>query len=148
MSAATPTRVTPYYFVPSPSRHPAMAALGLFFVILGAAQWINGYDWGQWSFLLGLVIWLATLFVWFRDAIGESEGGMYSERVDVSYRWSMSWFIFSEVMFFGAFFGALYWARVHSPSAVGAVRFPDIPLYQGFGAPLRLESDLRDCEVT
>jgi cytochrome c oxidase subunit 3 len=111
----------PYYFVPSPSRHPAMVALGLGLVILGAGQWVNGAGWGKWSLLLGVVTWLATLFVWFRDAIGESEGGMYSERVDVSYRWSMSWFIFSEVMFFGAFFGALYWARAFSLPMLGDI---------------------------
>ena len=119
MSAATPHGITPYYFVPSPSSHPAMAALGLFFVIFGAGQWINGVGWGEYSLILGLVIWLATLFVWFKQAIGESEGGVYSERVDVSFRWSMSWFIFSEVMFFAAFFGALYWARVHSIPVLG-----------------------------
>ena len=119
MSAATPQGITPYYFVPSPSSHPAMAALGLFFVIFGAGQWINGVGWGEYSLILGLVIWLATLFVWFKQAIGESEGGLYSERVDVSFRWSMSWFIFSEVMFFAAFFGALYWARVHSIPVLG-----------------------------
>jgi cytochrome c oxidase subunit 3 len=71
--------------------------------------------------LAGIVIWLTTLFVWFRDAIGESEGGMYSDRVDVSFRWSMSWFIFSEVMFFGAFFGALYWARAYSLPMLGDI---------------------------
>lgn len=119
MSAATPQGVTPYYFVPSPSRHPVMAATGLFLVILGAGQWVNGHGWGAWSLLAGLVVWLGTLFFWFRDAIGESEGGLYSERVDVSYRWSMSWFIFSEVMFFAAFFGALYWARVHALPMLG-----------------------------
>ena len=119
MSAATPHGVTPYYFVPSPSGLPAMASLGLFCVILGAGQWVNGVGWGAYSLLLGLVIWLSTLFVWFRQAIGESEGGLYSERVDVSFRWSMSWFIFSEVMFFAAFFGALYWARVHSVPTLG-----------------------------
>ena len=111
MSAATPHGATPYYFVPSPSRHPAMAALGLFFVILGAGQWVNGVGWGAYALLLGMLIWLSTLFVWFKEAIAESEGGLYSERIDVSFRWSMSWFIFSEVMFFAAFFGALYWAR-------------------------------------
>ena len=121
MSAATPHGITPYYFVPSPSRHPAMAALGLFFVILGAGQWINGVGWGEYSLILGMVILLSTLFVWFKQAIGESEGGLYSERVDVSFRWSMSWFIFSEVMFFAAFFGALYWARVHSIPALGSL---------------------------
>ena len=119
MSAATPHGITPYYFVPSPSSHPAMAALGLFFVILGAGQWINGVGWGEYSLILGMVIWLYTLFIWFKQAIGESESGLYSERVDVSFRWSMSWFIFSEVMFFAAFFGALYWARVHSIPVLG-----------------------------
>jgi len=121
MSAATPHGITPYYFVPSPSRHPAMAALGLFFVILGAGQWINGVGWGEYSLILGMVILLSTLFVWFKQAIGESESGLYSERVDVSFRWSMSWFIFSEVMFFAAFFGALYWARVHSIPVLGSL---------------------------
>jgi cytochrome c oxidase subunit 3 len=119
MSAATPQGVTPYYFVPAPSRHPVTAAFGLFLVILGAGQWINGHGWGAWSLLAGLVVWLGTLFFWFRDSISESESGLYSDRVDVSYRWSMSWFIFSEVMFFAAFFGALYWARVYSVPMLG-----------------------------
>jgi cytochrome c oxidase subunit 3 len=119
MSAATPQGVTPYYFVPAPSRHPVTAAFGLFLVILGAGQWINGHGWGAWSLLAGLVVWLGTLFFWFRDSISESENGLYSDRVDVSYRWSMSWFIFSEVMFFAAFFGALYWARVYSVPMLG-----------------------------
>jgi cytochrome c oxidase subunit 3 len=51
---------------------------------------------------------------WFGDVIRESEGGKYGRWEDVSFRWGMSFFIFSEVMFFGAFFGALYWARVMS----------------------------------
>jgi cytochrome c oxidase subunit III len=122
MSAMTPAgsaTTAPYYFIPAPSRHPAMAALGLFFVILGGGQWVNGADWGKWFVLGGLVFWGVVLFQWFRDAIGESEGGLYSDRVDVSFRWSMSWFIFSEVMFFSAFFGALYWARVFSVPMLG-----------------------------
>jgi len=121
MSAMTPAGTTPYYFIPSPSRFPAMVSLGLFFVVLGAAQWVNGHQWGAYSLLLGMVIWLATLFQWFRQAVHESETGLYSDRIDVSFRWSMSWFIFSEVMFFGAFFGALYWARVHSVPALGSL---------------------------
>ena len=113
MSAATHGQ-TPYYFVPGPSSHPVMSAIGLFFVILGAGQWINGHDWGKYALAFGLVWWLATLWRWFGDSIRESEGGLYSDRIDASYRWSMSWFIFSEVMFFGAFFSALWWARAHS----------------------------------
>ena len=119
MSAATHGGQTPYYFVPAPSRHPVMTAIGLFFVILGAAQWVNGHGWGAYAVLFGLLWWAVVIWQWFGDAIRESEGGLYSQRIDVSYRWSMSWFIFSEVMFFGAFFGALYWARVHSVPMLG-----------------------------
>ena len=120
---------TPHYFVPTPSRHPAMAALGLFFVFFGAAQWINGADWGQYSLMAGLVLWLGVLYQWFRDAVSESEGGQYGHKIDISYRWSMTWFIFSEVMFFGAFFTALWWARAHSVPELGnlsnALLWPD-----------------------
>ena len=119
MSATTPAGQSPYYFIPAPSAHPALVALGLFLVILGAGQWINGHGWGAYSLLLGVIVWLTVLFQWFREAVSESEGGLYSERVDVSFRWSMSWFIFSEVMFFAAFFGALYWARVHALPMLG-----------------------------
>ncbi len=120
MSAATHGG-TPYYFVPGPSRHPVMAAIGLFFLILGAGQWINGAGWGAYSLAFGLAWWLFVLFQWFRDAVAESEGGLYGHKIDLSYRWSMSWFIFSEVMFFGAFFTALWWARVHSVPALGNI---------------------------
>ena len=121
MSAATPNGVTPYYYVPAPSAHPAMAAFGLFFVILGAGQWINDHQWGAYSLAFGLLWWAFVLKQWFGDAIRESEGGLYSDRIDVSFRWSMSWFIFSEVMFFAAFFGALYWARVYSVPTLGSL---------------------------
>ena len=120
---------TPYYFVPQPSRHPVMAAFGLLCIIFGAAQWINGVDWGMYVTLFGLLWLFVVLFQWFRQAISESEGGMYSNRIDLSFRWSMSWFIFSEVMFFGAFFTALWWMRAHSVPELGglgnALLWPD-----------------------
>jgi len=117
--SSTTHGTAPYYFVPGPSRHPVMAAIGLFFVILGAGQWINGQAWGQYSLYLGLVWWLTVLYQWFRDSVAESEGGQYGHKIELSYRWSMSWFIFSEVMFFGAFFTALWWARAHSVPMLG-----------------------------
>jgi cytochrome c oxidase subunit 3 len=106
-----------------------MAALGLFFVILGAGQWVNGVGWGAYSLSFGLVFWLGVLYQWFSQAVGESEGGLYGRKIDMSFRWSMSWFIFSEVMFFGAFFTALWWARAHSVPTLGglenALLWPD-----------------------
>ena len=120
---------TPYYFIPGPSSRPVMSAIGLFFVILGAGQWVNDHGWGAYVLVFGLVWWLTVLYLWFKDAINESEAGHYGHKVDLSYRWSMSWFIFSEVMFFGAFFTALWWARMHSVPALGnienALLWPD-----------------------
>jgi cytochrome c oxidase subunit III len=128
MSTST-TGAKPYYFVPAPSRHPAMASFGLLCIIFGAQQWINGAGWGEYLLLFGFLWLFFVLFQWFRQAISESEGGQYGHKVDLSFRWSMSWFIFSEVMFFGAFFTALWWMRAHSVPALGgldnALLWPD-----------------------
>lgn len=101
----------PYYFVPGPSRWPLFAGLSMMATMFGAAGWVNGASWGPMLNLAGILATLIVLYFWFGDAIGESESGKYNHRIDLSYRWSMSWFIFSEVMFFGAFFGALFYAR-------------------------------------
>ncbi|SDV48239.1 cytochrome c oxidase subunit 3 [Chitinasiproducens palmae] len=101
----------PYYFVPNPSRHPLTASLGLLVMMGSLAAWLNGASWAPLTFAAGLLFLFWVLYHWFGDAIFESEVGQYGKRVDKSYRWSMSWFIFSEVMFFLAFFGALFYAR-------------------------------------
>ena len=76
---------------------------------------VNGIQPFGWiSLLLGFAILVYMLFGWFGQVIGESENGVFNKQVDVSFRWSMSWFIFSEVMFFAAFFGALFYARTYS----------------------------------
>lgn len=101
----------PYYFVPSPSQWPVLAGATLLLTMLGAAAWVNSVPGGMVANLLGIVLTLVILYHWFGDAIKESESGKYNAHVDLSFRWSMSWFIFSEVMFFAAFFGALFYAR-------------------------------------
>ena len=119
--SSTSHGTTHYYYVPEPSPFPALASLGLFFVILGATFWVNDIAWGKYSLLAGMVIWLFTLFQWFSASVAESESGMYGRKIELSFRWSMSWFIFSEVMFFGAFFSALWWARAHSVPMLGSL---------------------------
>lgn len=101
----------PYYFVPGPSKWPVLMGTALLVTMAGASAWVNGYGFGKPLNFIGILSALTVLYFWFGDAIAESEGGLYNARIDTSYRWSMSWFIFSEVMFFGAFFGALFYAR-------------------------------------
>ena len=109
----------PYYFVPGPSKWPVLAGASLLVMMAGASGWVNGYGWGAPANIIGLLAFLVVLYKWFGDAIAESESGLYSNRIDVSYRWSMSWFIFSEIMFFGGFFGALFYARVITTPELG-----------------------------
>ena len=102
------------YFVPHGSRWPLLASITLFAMLIGAASWLNDVGWGKALFFIGLVLFLAVLFKWFGDVIGESVRGYYNKQVDGSFRLGMVWFIFSEVMFFAAFFGALFYARQYA----------------------------------
>jgi len=81
---------------------------------VGGVMLMNSVGGGGIVFGIGVAILVYMLFGWFGTVIRESEGGLFNKQVDMSFRWSMSWFIFSEVMFFAAFFGALFYARVYS----------------------------------
>jgi cytochrome c oxidase subunit 3 len=105
------TGSAPYYFVPAPSKWPMVGAIAMTFFGLGLASWFNDAPWGPYLFAIFCAILAYMMIGWFTEVARESESGLYSKRVDISFRWSMSWFIFSEVMFFAAFFGALFYAR-------------------------------------
>src|SRR5690606_16884065 len=99
------------YYVPHQSHWPLVGSVGLFITMFGAASLMNGASWAPWLLYTGLAILIYMLFGWFRNVIGESIKGFYNKQVDTSFRMGMIWFIFSEVMFFAAFFGALFYAR-------------------------------------
>jgi cytochrome c oxidase subunit III len=103
-----------HYAVPQPMPWPIMGSAALFMMALGAVFLFNGTAGGWIGIAAGLVLLLYMMVRWFGDVIRESEGGKYGGWEDLSFRWGMSWFIFSEVMFFAGFFGALFWARVIS----------------------------------
>jgi cytochrome c oxidase subunit III len=106
------------YYVPHNSPWPIRASVALFAIMLGAVAFLN--DWaGAWSFVPGAVLLAYMFFGWFATVIGENQHGTYNLQVDRSFRMGMMWFIFSEVMFFGAFFGALFYARVLSVPWLG-----------------------------
>ncbi len=98
------------YFVPAPTAWPFYLTIGLFLMLGGVSNYLNGHG-ASMLIWTGLAISLAFIWIWFRGIINESESGKYGQQVDMTYRWGMGWFIFSEVMFFGAFFGALFYAR-------------------------------------
>src|ERR1700674_3423225 len=98
------------YYVPQPSYWPIVGSCALLLMASGGVLLMNGVARLGWvPFGLGIATLVFMLVGWFGKVIGESEGGKYNAQVDLSFRWSMSWFIFSEVMFFAAFFGALYY---------------------------------------
>jgi cytochrome c oxidase subunit 3 len=100
------------YYVPHGTRWPIIGSVGLFTLLLGTALSLNDVGAGSWIALAGFGAVLFMMAAWFGEVIGESERGLYSKQVDSSFRWGMSWFIFSEVMFFAVFFGALFYTRV------------------------------------
>lgn len=60
---------------------------------------------------IGSMVVIALAFTWFRGVVHESRSGFYNAQVDHTYRLAMGWFIFSEVMFFGAFFATSFYSR-------------------------------------
>ena len=101
------------YYVPHGTKWPIIGSIGLFTLFIGVSNWLNGSDgavtWLAWG---GTAIIITMLFLWFGEVIRESESGeYYNAEVDQSFRMGMGWFIFSEVMFFAVFFGALWYAR-------------------------------------
>jgi cytochrome c oxidase subunit 3 len=98
------------YYIPHESPWPIYGSVTLFVMMFGLCGWLNEW-YGPWVFFIGLAM-LVGLFVgWFNVVIGENQAGIYNLQVDRSFRMGMMWFIFSEVMFFAAFFGALFYAR-------------------------------------
>jgi cytochrome c oxidase subunit 3 len=108
------------YYVPESSGMAISATIGLILSIFGAASLLNDRTFGEPGvatnsstiLMVGLFWFVATLFMWFRATIKENLAGMNSAQLKKSYVIGMFWFIFSEVMFFFAFFGALFYVRV------------------------------------
>ncbi|RDV24839.1 cytochrome c oxidase subunit 3 [Alteromonas aestuariivivens] len=130
------------YYVPAQSPWPIVGAVALFLIAVGAGNFVieltrdqTGY--GKHLLIAGIVTLLVMLVGWFKNQIDESMSGMHSAQLGRSYRQGMSWFIFSEVMFFAAFFGALFYARMISVPWLGGAsnnEMTNAVLWPGFEA--------------
>ena len=113
------------YYVPHNSKLPIFASFGIFLTLYGMGHMFNemtaGDDssFGELVFLAGSLVMAGTLFAWFSVVIKENHQKLYSNQMNRSFVWGMSWFIFSEVMFFAAFFGALFYVRVFVVDWIG-----------------------------
>ena len=102
------------YYVPEAAKWPFIGSIALSMLVGGFAAYLNGSTLGPKIAVVGFILFIIMLFGWFGTVVRESESGMYQQWEGVSFRMGMSWFIFSEVMFFAAFFGALFYAREYS----------------------------------
>ena len=114
-----------HYYVPAQSKCPIIATVGLLVTVWGLATWFNDLkatrpeSHGPLIFFVGSLLVAYMMVGWFGAVIKESRAGLYSPQLDRSFRWGMTWFIFSEVMFFAAFFGALFYVRHFSGPWLG-----------------------------
>jgi cytochrome c oxidase subunit 3 len=123
------------YYVPEQSKLPIFASLGMGAMAYGLASWINGDSAN--IFLIGSAIMAIVLWCWFSTVITENMNGLNDAQLKRSYVWGMGWFIFSEVMFFAAFFGALYYIRALALpwlSGEGSHASTNAILWSGFAA--------------
>ncbi len=115
------------YYLPEPSKWPVVGSAGIFCMLYGLAHWLHGNRFGTALFGIGIMIIIYMLFGWFGAVIRENEAGLLNnEQVERSFRWGMIWFIFSEVMFFATFFGALLYTRVFSVPWLGGEGVGDL----------------------
>lgn len=110
-----------HYYVPPNSKWPVFGAVSALAAVCGFILIFNELPGGYFVFAGGLAFLFYTMFGWWRDVALESESGRYKVWEDASFRWGMGWFIFSEVMFFAGFFGALFYARTVSVPDLGGL---------------------------
>ena len=128
------------YYVPDQSKFPIFAAISLFLLVMGASSTINNLDNPDsnaiYILYLGFTVFGINLFFWFKTVIAEHIAGLNSAQLQQSFVFGMAWFIFSEVMFFGAFFGALFYVRNFSVPWLGGEGEKGLAnmLWEGFEA--------------
>jgi len=128
-----------HYFVPTQSKLPIYTAFALFLTVFGAGKMFNAMSKGvdsnaEYIIFAGFLFLAFILYQWFAAIIEENQAGLAGPQLNKSYVWGMGWFIFSEVMFFFAFFGALFYIRNYVGPWIGGEGDKGVTnmLYEGF----------------
>ncbi len=142
--ASTPTHD---YHLVSPSPWPALGAFSAFVMMFGFVLYLHPTmlgeglgapltQLGSWTIVPGISLVFLTMLLWWRDVISEAHGGYHKPIVQLGLRYGMVLFIFSEVMFFVAFFWAFFNASLFPSAAVGGVWPPTgIHTFDPLGLP-------------
>ncbi|MDA1098090.1 MAG: cytochrome c oxidase subunit 3 [Proteobacteria bacterium] len=112
------------YHLVDPSPWPALGALGALILASGFIWSMHGGP--PWVAVIGFLMVLYTMFVWWRDVIREArDEGHHTPVVRLHLRFGMIMFIASEVMFFMAWFWAFFNAAIYPTAQMGGVWPPE-----------------------
>ena len=120
-----------HYYVPNPVAYPVILSAGLLTLATGFIFNINHFAAGKQMMMVGTIVILAMIFKWMGTVISECQNGLYKKWEDKSFRVGMIVFICSEVAFFAAFFGALFFMRVISIPELASYD-PQFTMYKDF----------------
>ena len=108
----------PYHLV-NPSPWPIIGAAAALVLAVGALMFMHELEGGVWVLVVGSIMTLAIMAVWWRDVINEGEHlGHHNSIVQLGLRYGMVLFIASEVMFFLAWFWAVFDASIYAGEAI------------------------------
>jgi cytochrome c oxidase subunit 3 len=133
---AAPEQKHPYHLV-EPSPWPIVGTIAALLTFGGAVMALHEVTGGLVVMILGLLLILYTMFVWWRDVVREATfEGHHNPIVQLTMRYGMALFIASEVMFFVAWFWAYFNAALYPPAQIGGVWPPEgITVFDPWGVP-------------
>jgi cytochrome c oxidase subunit III len=108
------------YHLVDPSPWPIVGSLAAFVLGVGAVFYMHGSS--PVVMIIGFLLVLYTMAMWWRDVIKEGQQGAHTEVVSIHMRYGMILFIASEVMFFVAWFWAYFDAGLYADEAIQAAR--------------------------
>ncbi len=120
-----------------PSPWPFLSGFAALALTTGAVLYFHRYNGGQFLLILGFILVLFCMFVWWRDIIREAQIGYHTKVVQTGLRYGVLLFIVSEVMFFSAFFWAYFHSSLAPTIEIGAVWPPKgIQVFNPWDIPL------------